>query len=288
MLLTAAGRTKLTEHFRTEFGKDTTSAVITGLDTSFTHLDSVEFFSDYSRDNDLSYYVIGKGNGEGKFELQGKGKTFLVPRGAGVSVGERRDFAGLLAHLASLTASNARKQALDAAPERGGSSPLLGVQIQFSAQEDGTHLADGSLHLGNRMDFQMLSAATAKPDFFAVSGCASGADVELVARILSKRMLRHERRELVDWKGNEYLEDETSAIGFDIPALLLVESAGAAALAEIAKAAAASDRIAGIALDAPLDDAALDSLHSQLGGGAVVVGPSPELPDGEMKVLRSA
>ena len=285
-LLTAAGREQLKKAYQSDFASGAT-AVMTSLDTSHDNLDAVGFFSDYSRDNDLSYYVIGKGNGEGGYELQGKGYTFLVPRGAGVSVGERRNFASVLCNLAAHAAAQGRAEALAAAPSPP-SPPLLGSTIQFSALEDGTHLPNGRLHLGFRMEAQITSAAAAAPDFFAVAGCTSAADVDLVSSILSKNKLRSESKLVVDLRGMDSYEAEPSTTGFDIPALLLVSTAGGD-LGALAAAAAKSEHICGLALvdGAPrLGDAELDGLHAQLGGdGALLAGPCSSA-EGELVVLR--
>ena len=281
-LMTAIGREKLKDSFRNDC-KSGADAVMTAIDTSFDHLDRADFFADYTRDNDLSYYVVGKGNGEGGYELQGNGKKFLIPRGAGVSLGEKRDFAGVLCNLATTTAKLGRAEAT------GRESVLLGATIQFSSREDGTHLADGSLHLGNRMEAQITSAAEAQPDFFAVAGCTSARDVELVATTLDKHTLRKERGVFVDLRGFDQLDENPSTLGFAIPALLLLNAAAdGAALHEMAAAAAKSAHIGGIAVvDAPLSDAEADTLHGLLAEGAILAGRSAdaEQPE-ELIVLR--
>ena len=85
-MLTASGRATLADSYRDAFLSGA-SAVLTSLDTSHAHLDAVGFFEDMSRDNDLAYYEVGKGNGEGGFALQNNGYTFLIPREM-VSVGD--------------------------------------------------------------------------------------------------------------------------------------------------------------------------------------------------------
>lgn len=281
LLLTAAGRETLKDCFKRDY-ESGADAVMTSLDTSFDHLDAGGFFADYERSNDLSYYVLGKGNGEGKFELQGNGQKFLIPRGAGVSVGEMRDFAMMLCNMTSLAALQAREEL--AAP----SSAQLGATIQFSAREDGTNLADGSLHLGNRMEAQITSAGMARPDFFAIEGCSTARDVGLVAEVLGKHTLREEKGHVVDWRGFDVFDDELSTVGFDIPALLLLR-AGGGDLKELAVAVAKSAHIGGIGvIDRVLSEAELDELHAQLGKGAILAGRTADKqPEGELSVLRA-
>lgn len=196
LLLTASGRATLADSYRDAFLSGA-SAVLTSLDTSHAHLDAVGFFEDMSRDNDLAYYEVGKGNGEGGFALQNNGYTFLIPREM-VSVGERRDAAGLLSELATAAVKQGRAAALAQSPDVG--EALVGTTIQFSSREDGTHLADGSLHLGLRLENQILSAAKMRPDFFAIAGCASAEDVGLVATILARNAPTMERRYRINLK----------------------------------------------------------------------------------------
>ena len=138
----------------------------------------------------------------------------------------------------------------------------------------------------------MTSAAGARPDFFAVTGCTTAADVALVGATLSKHALREERRMVVDLRGFEVPEEQPSTCGFDIPALLLLRAAGdtnggAAALHEMVAAAAKSAHIGGVAVvDAPLSDAEADKLHGLLADGAILAGTSAEKPEGELIVLR--
>ena len=61
-LLTAAGRRTLADHYREAF-RGGANAVCTALNTSQEYLDEHGFWDDMSRDNDISYYVVGAGNG---------------------------------------------------------------------------------------------------------------------------------------------------------------------------------------------------------------------------------
>ena len=282
-LLTQAGREKLLEMYKQDLASGG-EALMTSLDTSFDHLEKAGFFSDYSRDNDLSYYVVGKGTGAGGYELQGKGKTFLIPRGAGVSTGEKRDFAQMLCSLACQTAVRARAET--------DTVHLLGATIQFSGKEDGTNLADGSLHLGNRMEAQITAAAAAQPDFLVIAGCDTPADVSIVASVLAKHTLREERQRVVDLRGMETLAPEPSTCGFDVPALLLLRRAANGDLREMATAAAESDHIGGVAIvDAQLDEPELDAIFGLLrshGRPQLLAGREERSvhPDAGLAVLR--
>ena len=86
-ILTAEGRQKLVSHYAATF-QSAPAAVCTSLDTSPAFLDSCGFFSDYSRQNDLSFYEVGKAQ---DFVLQGRGYPYNIPRD-GVSPGEKKIF----------------------------------------------------------------------------------------------------------------------------------------------------------------------------------------------------
>ena len=285
LLLTAAGRDELAAAYKAAFASGA-AAVCTALDTSQSHLVAADFFSDMSRDNDMSYYVVGKGDGPGGFELQGKGYTFCIPREM-VSAGERRDFAGLLSEIATKTAQHAREEALAASPGPAGvSPPLVGTTLRFTDQEDGTHLEDGSLHLGFRLEHQIVSAAAAATDFFAIVGCESAADVDFVGKLLAKNATRSERRYSTDLRGMEKLDDEPTTVGFDIPALILASSPPCEAFTEMVEAAARSPHICGVASPTQLDEKDLDQLQPLLREGMMLAGTSEAA--GELAVGRVA
>ena len=68
-LLTAAGRSALISHYRDSYDAGA-HAVTTAINAAPAFLDKAEFFSDFDRDNDLSFYEVGKAT---TFSLQGNG-----------------------------------------------------------------------------------------------------------------------------------------------------------------------------------------------------------------------
>ena len=278
LLLTKTGRDELFAAYKEAFagGAD---AVCTSLDTSIDHLNRANFYSDMSRDNDMSYYVVGKGNGPGGYELQGRGYTFCIPREM-VAMGEKRDFAGLLCEQATNMAQKARDAALEAAPLLPGeTTPLVGTTIRFTTQQDGTPVGekgvkDGTLHLGYRMEHQIVSAATASTDFFAIVGCETASDVDFVSGLLEKNKETTERRYSTNLKGMPELDDEPTTKGFNIPALILASSPPCEQFTEVVKAAARSPHICGVASPTQLDEGDLDELQALLREDMILVGSS--------------
>lgn len=269
LLLTQAGRQTLADFYCQAFSNGA-SAVCTSVDTSHAHLDAVEFFEDYSLPNDLSYYIVGKAKEQ---KLQGNGYKHCIPRN-GVSVGERRNFAGLLAQLAVEAAIEGRALAEQRGKPKGG---LVGATINFSSVEDP--------HLGSRMEYQMKRACAA--DFFAIDGCSSVADVQHVAELLETNAFSVERRYRANLKGMMALEDEATAAGFDVPALVLTSVRPCTAEFETVLAAAAhAPRIGGLAVPTVTSDQEMVLLERVANDSFVYAGPSEAA--GELAVLSGA
>ena len=286
-LLTAAGRAQLTQHYRDAFVSAGAGAVCTALDTSQAHLEATRLCSDSSLDNDLAYYVVGKGNGAGGYEQQSPREPRLgglasgfhcIPREM-VSIGEVRTFAGLLAELAVECASAGRDGA-------NASDGLVGATIRFEAGFVGGATEAHDAHLGTKMGYQMQRASRA--DFFLVAGCASAEHVALVGRELEANRRSVERRYRADKRGMMALEDEPSEAGFDVPALLLTSALpGTDEFDAVLMAAADEPRVAGLAAPRALDDAQLERCIAVQPEreGFVLAGPSDA--EGELAVLRA-
>ena len=125
-------------------------------------------------------------------------------------------------------------------------------------------LPDGTLHLGFRLEMQMVSAAKGEPDFFAVTGCGATEDEEVVSKFLAKNALTTERRYKANLKGMPELEEEPSTSGFNIPALIVASpSASMATLAGMCEEAAKSTQICGVAILTKLAEGDIEQLRPQ-------------------------
>lgn len=305
MLLTAASRTELCEYYHNAFASGA-GAVLTSLDTSQIHLDETGLYSDMSLDNDLSYYVVGKGNGEGGYELQEPRQKRLgglasgwhcIPRQVHlatlihasthalsgpthhpyayaplptphqmVSIGEMRNFAGVLAELAVKCAAKGRDLA--------GSHGLVGATIRFETGFVGDFKKPQDAHLGSKMGYQMQMAQAA--DFFVVTGCSTAADVAAIARELEDNRKSVERRYRSNLRGMMELEDEPSVAGFDVPALVLTTARPCTDdFYEVLSAANEAARIIGVGAPSTLSDAELERCNAVLSDDSfLIAGPS--------------
>ena len=254
LLLTQAGRNELKTSFVDGFKKGA-AAICTAIDTSHTHCNDARLFEDASRDNDLTYYVVGQAPTLGVGYTE-NGYKHVIPRD-GVSVGEKRNFCGLLSQLSVRAARDARDEALLVSPAESEAAPLVGASITFSRLEDP--------HLGNRMEHQIISAAKEAPDFFAISGCATESDVRLVSQILRTHAKTFEVRSHINLKGMPELDDAPSTAGFDIPALLLLNTPPCnEPFREILLAVADCERIGGVSAPTPLTDAEVEEFEAML------------------------
>lgn len=255
LLLTQAGRNSLVEHYKNAFSGGA-HAVCTSLSTNVEFLDAANFYEDHTLENDISHYKVGSK----ATELQGRGFVHHVPRSM-VSIGEKRLFAELLASLA-LEAAFAGRDAAGAT-----SSSLVGANVFFTSTEDP--------HLGQRMVRQMHAVSTA--DFFAFDGCAGAADIEALSAVLEAEGLRNERARKVDLRGMDYLEEQPSPTGFDVPAIVRTQARPCTdEFMEALEAAVAAPRICGLCAPSVLTDAERDTLAPIVAqhAGFFVAGPS--------------
>uniref|UniRef100_A0A7S2R370 Uncharacterized protein n=1 Tax=Eucampia antarctica TaxID=49252 RepID=A0A7S2R370_9STRA len=188
--------------------------VATSVDTSISFLDKHEFWEDMSRDNDISYYKIGKGKKgvdpvsgeEYAFETQGNGFKYCIPRIL-VSLGEKREFSGLLLQKALAELKHAKEETVNS------NAALIGATIYM---DEGSHGVES-------FENQFRQAAQGSPDVFCVEGCH---DKDKVQR-LKEFLLRNERKMVTLSKpnttGHMIPEHQQTEIGFDIPALLMRE-----------------------------------------------------------------
>jgi len=273
-LLTEDGRQALSKQLCQSF-KSGAGAVCTSVNTSTKHLDSADFFTDYSRQNDLSYYEVGANDGGLMRDLQGKGYTHCVPRSA-VSVGEKHLFCELLIRLAMRCAKEGRDAAeLD---NTAGDAPLIGatVDIDYGRSLGGTCIAR-----------QIAAAAKESPDFLVVNGCDSPEAVCMVAEVLNAQARKFEVGEHVTWKGNVMPDENASWTGHDIPAVILTSVLPShEKFAEIAKSAAKEARIIGLGTTTVLEQSMLDDIAPLLfGTGTVLAAPSSNDDLAELTVV---
>jgi len=114
--------------------------VSTTFNTSAHWLREKGFFSDMKRNNDITYYVVGRGHKgvdpvtgeEFAFQVQPMGGNSLygknhycVPRAHGVSAGEEKRFSGYLGRI-NMQVLKAAREAIPDAP-----AGLLGASINF-------------------------------------------------------------------------------------------------------------------------------------------------------------
>ncbi|GMH89386.1 hypothetical protein TrVE_jg8069 [Triparma verrucosa] len=214
-----------------EFGALAATAndiISTTYNTSASWLKQNHFFSDMNRDNDLSYYKVGRGRvgtdpitgEEFSFEVQSTGGASLVgknhycvPRAMGVSAGEEMRFAGFLGRI--------NMQVLKASrPESASSAGLLGAAVNFSGPT-------------SFVEYQIQQLAKESPDAFVVSGC----DDESQRHELKEMLKRNEKRMVYSTHrtvtGMLVTDSNLSEIGFDIPAILVKEDGDSSAIDDI-------------------------------------------------------
>jgi len=203
-LLTQSGREILAAQYQAGFSAGA-QAVVTKLDTTVAFLEQSALWNDFDRANDISYYEVGQGTQPGKYATQGKGYRHCIPR-TDVSVGEKARFADLLTQLAVAAAKNGR----DAAGllDEQGEPPLVGASAFYTGDDE-------------CLTRQLLAAASESPNFFAVEGCATAADVARVAQVLEANRRREVSLKTTDGRGFEIPDELPSTVGFDIPVLIL-------------------------------------------------------------------
>jgi len=211
-VLTDAGRKVLSSTYK-DAQTSGADMVSTGINVSTSFLDANGFFNDFSRENDVSYYITGKGNVP--VEINPRGYKLCVPR-SGVSAGEKLKFSGMLGKIATSSVKNAV-----------GGGALTGASVTFTP--DAKKMAPATADFifagdsGNLGD-QMLASAEALPDFFVVHGCSSSDDFQYVADTLKKLTPKTVKEEIFDTKGFKIVTDTDVTTGFDIPLILMTES----------------------------------------------------------------
>ena len=213
-LLLEATRSAITGEYKAAIASSGAGALATGLITNSAFLDRAGFFEDFSRDNDISWYEVGKAKKgvdesgeEYAWVTQDRGFKHLVPRDL-VSPGEKRDFSLEL-----------QKFAISAA--RGGAGEVLvGATLNF---EDGATLVGSTLHC------QVSAAVDAGADFITVQGVtAPSAIAELNAALEANAT-----REVVlvdrNFTGFATPQEHPTTIGADFEAVVIAENASDAA-----------------------------------------------------------
>jgi len=246
-LLTQEGRQKLVDHYGNAFGGGA-QAVTTHLNTSVEFLDQCEFWEDCSRDNDLSYYEVGGGTHARGYAIQSRGYKHCVPRRL-VSPGEKSEFSQLLMQLAVAAARQGR-DATAAASE----GQMIGATAYYTGDD-------------NCLAKQLTAAASEGPDFFAIEGCATAADVQRVVGVLEANKRREVFRLSVNKKGFTIPDETPSIVGFDIPVLLMAAVPPCnEEFKSIAAVVSSAPQIACLGAPTVVEQADRDALLPQLNG----------------------
>jgi len=260
-LLTQAGRDILAAQYQAGYGAGA-QAVVTKLDTTVAFLEESAIWDDMDRANDITYYEVGQGTHAGKYATQGKGYRQCIPRLL-VSVGEKERFASLLGQLAVTAVKSGR----EAAKATDG---LVGASAIYSG--DDACLAR-----------QLLAAASESPDFFAIEGCATAADLERVAAVLEANKRREVMLKTTDGRGFEIPDEHPTPLGFDIPAMIIASVPPSHAdFVAMAHAAAAEPRVVCLGAPTAVAQADCDKLLPLLQGTALAGAAEAE---GEIAIL---
>jgi len=260
-LLTQAGRDILAAQYQASYGAGA-QAVVTKLDTTVAFLEKNALWDDMERANDISYYEVGQGTFEGKYATQKKGYRHCIPR-IDVSVGEKERFAHLLGQLAVTAVKSGR----EAAKVTDG---LVGASATYSGDDE-------------CLARQLVAAASESPDFFAVEGCATAADIERVAMVLEANKSREVMLKTTDGRGFEIPDEHPTPMGFDIPAMIIASvPASHADFESMAHAAAAEPRVVCLGAPTAVAQADCDKLLPLLQGTALAGAAEAE---GEIAIL---
>eukprot|EP00519_Triparma_laevis_P009033 CAMPEP_0182506084 /NCGR_PEP_ID=MMETSP1321-20130603/20552_1 /TAXON_ID=91990 /ORGANISM="Bolidomonas sp., Strain RCC1657" /LENGTH=254 /DNA_ID=CAMNT_0024711755 /DNA_START=79 /DNA_END=840 /DNA_ORIENTATION=+ len=192
--------------------------ISTTYNTSSAWLKQHGFFKDMQRDNDITYYVVGRGRKgvdpatgeEFSFEVQNMGGASLigknhycVPRAMGVSAGEEKRFAGHLGRI--------NMQVLKAAKDGAGTGDaLLGAAINFSGPP-------------SFIEYQLQQLASESPDAFVITGCDDATQRQRLKEMLSRNERRMVKLTHRSTTGMLLTDAHLSEVGFDIPAVLVKE-----------------------------------------------------------------
>jgi len=219
-LLLASTRALLQQDYQSQLSSGEYDVVATSLNTNATFLKSKSLFSDMDRNNDLSYYVVGRGRKgvdektgeEFAFEVQQNGGAsrvgkihFCIPRAAGVSAGEEMRYAGYLAQINKIELQDAA-----AAEKKNDDAPLLGSTVHF-----------GDVPL-SYVEFQILELAKDRsPDVIVMHDCDSDDQRSQLQEIISRNEKRMELKFRPNLTGMQIPDEEESEVGFEIPFLLM-------------------------------------------------------------------
>mmetsp|Transcript_14288 Transcript_14288/g.16384 ORF Transcript_14288/g.16384 Transcript_14288/m.16384 type:complete len:258 (-) Transcript_14288:77-850(-) len=221
-LLLASTRALLQQDYQSQLSSGDYDVVATSLNTNAFFLKTKGFFSDMNRNNDITYYVVGRGRKgvdektgeEFAFEVQPNGGTsrlgkthFCIPRAFGVSAGEEMRFAASLAQLNKIELQNAA-----AAEKKNDDFPLLGSTIYFGDVPP------------SYVEFQILELVKDKnPDVFVIHNCDSDDQRTQLQEIKFRNEKRKEMKHTRNTTGMLIPDAEESEVGFDIPFLLMQE-----------------------------------------------------------------
>lgn len=222
LLLLESTRKTLSDMYQKQVSSGNFDVVTTGLNTSVTFLQNHSFFEDMSRNNDISYYKVGRGKKgidpitgeEYAFEKQDKGYRFCIPRFL-VSHGEMIQFSGMLIQ----KALEELKKAMDGGGDSNG--VMTGASIFM---EDTNGGVDNCTQLGLEcFENQLQSAAggISPPDVFCIECCDTAEKLEYVREILRRNEKRMIKLSTPNTTGHMTENDFDTEVGFDIPAVIL-------------------------------------------------------------------
>mmetsp|Transcript_11096 Transcript_11096/g.16818 ORF Transcript_11096/g.16818 Transcript_11096/m.16818 type:complete len:243 (-) Transcript_11096:36-764(-) len=206
-LLLESNRLLLQKAYGDQLASGDFDVLTTSINTSVNFLDNHNFWNDMSRDNDISYYKVGRGKKgvdpvsgeEFSFQKQGNGYRFCVPRTL-VSLNEKRQFSGMMLQKAVVLLRDAM--------EASKHDAFLGASIFMEDDLES-------------LEHQLQEAAKAAPGAFCIMDCDDAEKVEKLKEILlrnEKRMVRLSKPNTV---GRMIKDDYDSEVGFDIPALVI-------------------------------------------------------------------
>ncbi|GMH95297.1 hypothetical protein TL16_g13122 [Triparma laevis f. inornata] len=197
--------------------------VSTTLNTSAAWLKNHGFFMDMNRDNDITYYVVGRGRKgvdpitgeEFAFTVQNMGGASLigknhycVPRAMGVSAGEEKGFAGHLGRINMQVLKAAANDSNESDDSTNDDKALLGAAVNFSGPP-------------SFIEYQMQQLAVEKPDAFVITGCDDKMQRHRLSEMLKRNELRMVRGSYRSKTGMLCFDEHESEVGYDIPAILM-------------------------------------------------------------------
>jgi len=186
-----------------------------------------------TRDNDVSYYKVGKGKKgideetgeEFSFETQKLGFRHCIPRTL-VSEGEKRLFGGMMIQIALDELNQAREGCTGVGGD--GDLPLVGASVFMDRTSVSMGCGKMALDVEGLLciENQMVTAAAAdcaSPDMFLVAGCGSPERLDQLKEVVKRNEKKMVTLEVPTTTGHYKKNDFETEIGFDIPTVVIRE-----------------------------------------------------------------